>query len=307
MRVKTGIHGLDELVGGGFPRGSCVLAMGKVGTGKSIFAMQYIANGIQEYGEPGVFVSLERERKALYDDASAFGWQLQRLEKEGSLQILGGPIASVAKAMKKAEAAIEDIFDEIAEAVEGAEAKRAAVDGVEKLAIFAPDEVSLKLQLGDLKDRLAGLGCTTLLTCEVDEEGLSKLGIEDVVDGVIVLYYEGEGLTRDRALEVRKMRGTAHSNQLHFFDITDKGIVIKKLPEVPRGGCEGSSGGPNLPTRCLFCGKPMDNPAKLREGGRASFCDSCLRKLERKGLLRKLADGTVELRKPLMEVIANYR
>ncbi|MCS7131303.1 MAG: hypothetical protein NZ934_01020, partial [Hadesarchaea archaeon] len=124
---------------------------------------------------------------------------------------------------------------------------------------------------------------------------------------VIVLYYEGEGLTRDRALEIRKMRGTAHSNQLHFFDITDKGIVVKKLPEVPRGGCEASSGGSNLPAKCLFCGKPMDNPARLREGGRASFCDSCLRKLERKGLLRRLADGTVELKKPLMEVIANYR
>ena len=305
MRVRTGIHGLDELVGGGFPRGSCVLVTGKVGTGKSIFAMQYIANGIQEYGEPGVLVSLERERRALYDDGAAFSWQLQRLEKEGSLQILGGPIASVARAMKKAEAAMEDILDEIVEAVEGAEAKRAAIDGVEKLAIFAPDEVSLRLQLGDLKGRLAELGCTTLLTCEGDEEGMSKLGLEEVVDGIVVLYYEGEGLTRDRALEIRKMRGTVHSNQLHFFDITDRGIALKKLPEVSGGSCSSESA--SMPTRCLFCGKPMDNPAKLREGGRASFCDSCLRKLERKGLVRKLADGTVELRRPLMEVIANYR
>ncbi len=58
---------------------------------------------------------------------------------------------------------------------------------------------------------------------------------------------------------------------------------------------------------CLFCGGRVNKRARLREGGRASFCDSCLRKLGRKGLLKRLSDGTVELIKPLMEVIANYR
>lgn len=57
----------------------------------------------------------------------------------------------------------------------------------------------------------------------------------------------------------------------------------------------------------LFCGRPVSNKARLRDGWRASFCDSCLRKLERKGLLKKHADGTVELGKSLMEVIASYR
>ncbi|MCS7131286.1 MAG: hypothetical protein NZ934_00935 [Hadesarchaea archaeon] len=59
--------------------------------------------------------------------------------------------------------------------------------------------------------------------------------------------------------------------------------------------------------KCLFCGRRINKQMKLREGGRASFCYSCLRRLERKRMLRRLADGTVELKKPLMEVIANYR
>ncbi|MDI6820499.1 MAG: ATPase domain-containing protein, partial [Candidatus Hodarchaeaceae archaeon] len=171
----------------------------------------------------------------------------------------GGPLASVTKAMKKAEAAIEDIFAEVVEAVESSESKRVAIDGVELLSAFAPDEFTMRLQLGDLKDRLARLDCTSLLTSQIREgrEELSRVGMEeDVADGVIVLYYEGEGLTRDRALEIRKMRGTEHSNQLHFFNITDQGIVVKKIPEEPKkrskkemegvgkpvGGTKGSEG-----------------------------------------------------------------
>jgi KaiC/GvpD/RAD55 family RecA-like ATPase len=240
MRVKTGIYGLDELVGGGFPRGSFVLVTGKVGTGKSVFAMQYVGRGVQDYGEPAVFVSFERERKALYDDAVAFGWHFQRLEKAGSLRLLGGPIASVRREMERAKASVEDILGEVADAVREVEARRAAVDGLELLRLLEGDERSLMLSLAELKEGLSRLGCTLVATSQVGEEELEAVGFGGgLADGVISLYYEGEGLTRDRALEIRKMRGTVHSNQLHFFDITDKGIVVKKLPEELGKSSEG--------------------------------------------------------------------
>jgi KaiC/GvpD/RAD55 family RecA-like ATPase len=238
MRVKTGIPGLDELMEGGFPAGSCVLVSGKIGTGKSIFAMQYIVKGITDFGEPGVFVSLEREKKALYQDFQRFGWQLQRLEKEGSLQLLGGPLASLSRGGRDAR----KIISEMVKAVEASESKRLAVDGMELLSMLPKDEFALWVELDNFKERLREVGCTSVLTSEIREgrEELSRLGVEEeIADGVIVLYYEGEGLTRDRALEIRKMRGTEHSNQLHFFDITSGGIVLKKMPEkpkVPRGG-----------------------------------------------------------------------
>jgi len=237
-RVRTGIFGLDELMEGGFPGGSCVLVSGKIGTGKSIFAMQYIVNGITDYGEFGVFVSLEQEKKAaLYQDFQRFGWQLQRLEKEGSLQLLGGPLASL-----KGKRDVRKITSEIVKAVEAFEPKRLAVDGMELLSMLPGDEFALWVELDNFKEKLRELGCTSVLTSEVREgrEELSRLGIEEeIADGVIVLYYEGEGLARDRALEIRKMRGTKHSDQLNFFDITSDGIMIKKMserPKVPRSG-----------------------------------------------------------------------
>ena len=234
--VKTGIAGLDDLVGGGFPAGSCVLVSGNIGTGKSIFAMQYVAKGITDYGDLGVLVSLERGKKDLYRDASAFGLHLQRLEKEGTLQILGGSISAVSREMRKAKATVEDLMSEVVDAVETSGSKRMALERVDLLPLLSPEEQEIMVQLSDLRGRLGDLGCTSVLTSEIRErsEELSRVGAEEVADGVIVLYYEGEGLTRDRALEIRKMRGTEHSSQLHFFDITGGGIVIKKMPEMPR-------------------------------------------------------------------------
>jgi len=227
---------LDELMGGGFPIGSCVLVSGKIGTGKSIFAMQYIAKGITDYGDLGVLVSLERDKKDIYRDASAFGLHLQRLEKEGTLQIIGGPISAVSMEMRKAKATIEDLMSEIVETVETSESKRMALERVDLLPLLPPEEPEIRVQLSDLKERLGELGCTSVLTAEIREgsEELSGVGAEEILDGVIVLYYEGEGLTRDRALEIRKMRGTEHTNMLQFFDITGGGIAIKKMPEMPR-------------------------------------------------------------------------
>jgi KaiC/GvpD/RAD55 family RecA-like ATPase len=111
-----------------------------------------------------------------------------------------------------------------------------ALERVDLLPLLPPEEPEIRVQLSDLKESLRGLGCTSVLTSEIREgqEELSRVRAEEVADGVIVLYYEGEGLTRDRALEIRKMRGTEHSNQLHFFDITDEGVVIKKMSEMPR-------------------------------------------------------------------------
>ncbi len=233
IRVKTGIPGLDELMGGGLPTGSCVLLSGKVGTGKSIFAMQYILKGIADHGEPGVLVSLERDRGGLYDYASKFGWQLQRLENEGSLRILGGPISNVATEMKKARAKIGELLSEIVKTVKTSGSKRAVLERVDLLSMFFPEERDFKIQLDNLRERLAKLNCTSVMTSEIREgrEELGRSGVGQILDGAIVLYYRGEGLELNRALEIRKMRGIGHSNRLHFFKITDNGIVIQQVPE----------------------------------------------------------------------------
>ncbi len=235
MRVQTGIPGLDALIGGGLPRGSCTLLSGKCGTGKTILSMQYIAKGITDYGEPGVFVSFEREPDVLCEDMRGFGWHLKVLENQGNLELMGGPLDRITKFGKKVGARGEDMIAEIIEVVRERRAERLALDGLAQFSMLFPDASAFRSGLARLQRELNELGCTSILTSEIEEgkEGLSKPGMEEhVADGVVVLYHERDGLTRARALEVRKMRQTKHSDHLSFFEITDNGIRITKIEEI---------------------------------------------------------------------------
>ena len=235
-RVRTGIPGLDRLIGGGLPGGSFTLLSGKCGTGKTILSMQYIYKGITEHGEPGVFVSFERDPGALCEEMGSFGWRLKVLENQGNLELMGGTLDRVTKFGKRVGAKGEDMIGEIIEVVRERKAGRLALDGLGQFSMLFPDKLAFRSGLARLQRELNKLGCTSIMTSEIEEgkEGLSRLGVEEyVADGVIVLYYEGDGLTRTRALEVRKMRGTGHSDYMSFFEISGGGIRIVKLEEIP--------------------------------------------------------------------------
>ena len=77
-RLKTGVEGLDELIGGGIPEGSIVLVSGTPGTGKTILGMQFLCEGAKR-GEMGILVSFEQEREDLVRQASMFGWDLDAM------------------------------------------------------------------------------------------------------------------------------------------------------------------------------------------------------------------------------------
>jgi len=284
---------------GGLPKGDLILVSGKVGTGTSTLAMQYIVRGVTDYGEPGVFVSLERGRGKLYQETAGFGWPLKALENQGNLVLMGGPMGEVTTFKKKVGAKIQDLMSEIVESVEKIRAERLAIDG--NFYELFPDEATFRQGLTALTRKLREIGCTSVITSTIEEgkSSLSRSGVEEqVADGVVVLYYEGDGLMRERALEVRKMRGIKHSEELRFFEIVDGGIRLIE----PKTAKEGKSNNP----RCLFCGGELTKPMNVREGGRASFCASCAKKLEKKGLLRWYKDRTIGLKKPLLDVIGEF-
>jgi len=288
------------LMDGGFPKGDLILVSGKVGTGTSTLAMQYIVRGVTDYGEPGLFVSLERGRNILYQETAGFGWPLKTLENQGNLVLMGGPLGEVTTFKKKVGAKIQDLMSEIVETAEKIRADRVAIDG--PFHELFPDKAIFRQGLTALVRKLREMGCTTVITSTIEEEksSLSRSGIEEeVADGVVVLYYEGDGLTRERALEVRKMRGVKHSEELRFFEIADGGIRLIEPAKRTKGSHTNNH-------KCLFCGASLDKPMNVKGGGRASFCDPCAKKLEKKGLLRWYKDRTIGLRKPLLHVIERF-
>jgi circadian clock protein KaiC len=84
-KAPSGITGFDEITGGGLPRGRTTLLLGGPGSGKTIFALQYLINGARVYGEPGIFVAFEETSQRILANAASFDWKLDQLQKKTAL------------------------------------------------------------------------------------------------------------------------------------------------------------------------------------------------------------------------------
>lgn len=230
-RVKTGIPGFDEILNGGIPRRNVILLSGGPGTGKSIFSMQFLWNGLQ-IGEPGIYVTLEEHPLQVRVNMKNFGWDIRQYEQEGKFAIIDAFTAGIGESAKREKYVVKDpdsvdeLVDVLRMAIREISAQRVAIDSVSTLYLTKPSIArSIVLQL---KKVLSGMGTTSILVSQVSvtERGFGGPGVEHAADGIVRLdldEVEGELV---RSLVVWKMRGTSHSMKRHIFEITDKGIVI---------------------------------------------------------------------------------
>src|SRR5512145_3132951 len=136
-RVKTGISGLDEMLGGGFLRGTANLVEGAPGTGKTTLAMQFIHNGIVQANEPGLIITFEEFPQQYYYDAAAFGWDFLELEKKGLLKI-------IMTSPEVSRLDVESVGGMIESAVMQMGARRVVVDSVSHFARLTQDPIELR-------------------------------------------------------------------------------------------------------------------------------------------------------------------
>lgn len=219
-RIPSGIPGLDELIQGGFVKGSVNLISGPTGTGKSIFGLQYIWHGLQK-GENGVFISLEQEQQDIFGDVKDFGWDFSSYIKNKKCIIEYLPIWK-----------LEDLTITVLEKIKEINAKRFVLDTL-SLVCSKLEEEEIRSTITEFLRELRRSGATSLLLSEIAEgsKGLSMFGIEEfIVDGIIVLHYlEFVSGMSPRSLVIRKMRRTNHGTDVYPLNITNKGIfVIRK-------------------------------------------------------------------------------
>ena len=93
-KMPTGIEGFDEITGGGLPQNRTSLVIGGPGCGKTVFALQTLANGARRWNEPGIFVAFEENSRQIIANAASFGWDLPTLEKEGRLFFLDAHLSA---------------------------------------------------------------------------------------------------------------------------------------------------------------------------------------------------------------------
>jgi len=222
-KVATGIAGLDEMLGGGFPAGSVVLVTGLPGTGKTCLGLQFLLAGVAK-GEKGVFLSLEEDVPQLTETARQFHWPVDAAVTAGSLKI-------VRLDPKETRQSLHRIQGELGKELEAMGASRLVVDSVSLLNMLSDDEPSRRATLFALAAACRSAGATTLLTAEADPQHpeVSRDGLSEYVsDGVVMLGYRtgADGHRVGLALRILKMRRTAHVRTVQPYAITSNGIAV---------------------------------------------------------------------------------
>jgi circadian clock protein KaiC len=222
-RVRTGIPGLDEMLGGGFLPGDTIVVIGSAGTGKTILGLQYLVNGATQFNENGIYVTFEQMPDQIYRDALNFGWDLRRIEKENKLKIICTSPDLLLEGSKQ-----EHLLDE---PIMQIKPKRIVVDSLSHLELYVHGD-DFRREAYRLTRYFKTKGLSCLLTWEShDVSGTSTLtesGLSFVADCVIPLRYVEIDSTMRKALAILKLRGSDHDKRLREFEITSEGIRVAK-------------------------------------------------------------------------------
>lgn len=217
-RIKSGIPGLDEIMGGGIPKNQLVLITGTSGTGKTIMCNQFSYMGTKKYKDNAVYLSFEEPIEYMRENIRSFGWQFEELEKQNRFSFI-----------RYDPYRIEDVIDMLESTVREMKATRVVIDSISALGLYVKDKAELRKMIFDISFTLRKLNCTAFIVSEIvhGSPGLSRYGVEEfVADSVVVMYYERIESEFSRAIQVWKLRGSAHSEKLHPYKIDAKGITV---------------------------------------------------------------------------------
>ena len=225
--VKSGIPGLDKVLGGGFLQGSIITIGGPTGAGKSTFGMQFLYGGATQYNEPGLYISIEDSREAMLFHMSGYKWDIQRAEKEQKLVFLDYPVYEIDQFLQQ--------YGAIQEIINTTGIKRVVIDSIMPIAFFFKTEEERKKGFLKFIDNIRRWGATTMIISEdttvsnFDSIPNTAYGIESFTDGWVNIYYRPDSKKKNervRMLEVLKMKGINHSMKEYPVAIGDEGFKI---------------------------------------------------------------------------------
>ncbi len=230
-KIESGIEGFDLISLGGIPKKRTSLIAGSSGSCKTIFSIQFLVRGIQDYQENGVFVTFEETPAEIKSNVKSLGWDIHRFEEnnqwafvDASPEIDGQESSGAYNFMA--------LLARIEHAVETVKAKRVVIDSIGALFPQLADADIVRKELFRIFAGLKLMNVTTLITAErFDEYGpISRFKVEEyVADNVIVLRHSIEEQKRRRTVEILKCRGSRHQNGEFPFTISDRGIEVMPL------------------------------------------------------------------------------
>jgi len=230
-RVPTGIKGFDELIEGGFPGRSVNVISGPSGSAKSLFCLHFVYNGVAEFNEPSVYLSMEEGKDCLKETLRNFGMKPDKYETKGTLNFVDmGEIRKLGSEDFIDLIGLQTILDGL---IEANNVKRLVVDSIAIIGLRSRYIDEFRRQLFQFGRFLQEREVTALLVTESIGDGDTRFGVEQfIADSFIYLGLERVKGEFIRTILVRKMRLTNHDISVHPFLITNRGIKVSSDVKV---------------------------------------------------------------------------
>ena len=291
-KSPTGVKGLDEITGGGLPKGRPTLVCGGTGCGKTLLSMEFLVRGATQFGEPGVFMSFEEKTDELAKNFASLGFDLNDLVARKQLALDYVHIEK-SELEDTGEYDLEGLFIRLGHAIDSIGAKRVVLDTIEALFSGLANETVLRAELRRLFRFLKDKGVTAIITGEQGESTLTRYGMEEyVADCVIFLDHNVHQRIATRRLRIIKYRGSSHGTNECPFLIDEQGFSVMPISslrlEHPASSERVSTGSPRLDTMMggqgYFRGSSIlvtGTPGTGKSSMAAHFIDAACRRGER--------------------------
>lgn len=235
-KLVTGIPGFDLICEGGLPEGRTTLLSGTAGSAKTVFAAQFLAEGILKSEQSGVFITFEESPEDIRRNMLGFGWDIADWEKQKRWVFVDASIRPGMETVVSGEYDLGALLARIEHAVRTVKARRVAVDSLGAIFNQLPNPSVVRNELFRTASALRRMNVTALLTAErLQEFGeIARYGVEEfVADNVIILRNTLEEERRRRTVEILKFRGTNHQKGEYPFTVSQgEGVIILPLSAI---------------------------------------------------------------------------
>ena len=258
QKLATGITSFDVIAKGGLPQYRTTLLSGTAGSGKTVFAIQFLAAGIRDADERGVFVTFEESAADIRKNMRSFGWDLDGWEREGKFAFVDASPDPHVEIVESGTFDLGALLARVEHAVRKVGATRVSVDSLGAMFSQFSDQSVVRRELFRIASALKGMGVTALLTAERTEDygPIARFGVEEfIADNVMVVRNVLQDENRRRTIEILKFRGTDHQKgEFPFTIVPDDGFVVIPLSAMQlkqkSSDIRISSGSPELDRMC---------------------------------------------------------
>jgi circadian clock protein KaiC len=234
-KLATGIASFDLIAEGGLPQNRTTLVSGTAGSGKTVFAVQFLAAGIAA-GENGVFVTFEESPTDIRQNMRSFGWDMGQWEQDGALALVDASPDPEVETVESGSFDLGALLARVENAVRKVGAKRVSIDSLGAMFSQFSDQSLVRRELFRIASALKQMGVTAVMTAERTEDygPIARFGVEEfIADNVMILRNVLGEEKRRRTIEILKFRGTDHQKgEFPFTIVANEGMVVIPLSSI---------------------------------------------------------------------------